>query len=57
MANDLESILREAGYIINNANELSNPEYYLPTLLKILNILSRATFYEGLKRERIPFRE
>jgi hypothetical protein len=59
MANDLESILREAGYIINNANELSNPEYYLPTLSKFPDILSRfdARFYEGIKRERIPFRE
>ena len=59
MTNNLESILREAEYIINNANELSNPEYYLPTLSKFPNILSQfdARFYEGIERERIPFGE
>ena len=59
MTNNLESILREARYIINNANELSNPEYYLPTLSKFPNILSKfdASFYEGIRKERIPFEE
>jgi hypothetical protein len=59
MANDLESILREAEYIINNANNLSNPEDYLQILSKIQYMLSKsgAKFYEGIKRERIPFRE
>jgi len=59
MTNNLESILREAGYIINNADELSNPEYYLPTLSKFPYILSQfsARFYEGIKRERMPFGE
>jgi hypothetical protein len=59
MTNNLESILREAEYIINNANELSNPEYYLPTLSKFPYILSQfgARFYDGIKKERIPFVE
>jgi hypothetical protein len=59
MANDLESILREAEYIINNANNLSNSEDYLPILSKFPNIFSEfnAKFYEGIKRERLPFRE
>jgi len=59
MANDLESILREAEYIINNANNLSNPEDYLPILSKFPDILSKfnAKFYEGINRERIPFGE
>ena len=59
MANDLESILGEAGYIINNANELSNLEYYLPTLSKFPDMLSKfnANFYEGIRRERMPFGE
>ena len=59
MTKNLESILREARYIINNANELSNPEYYLQTLSKFQYMLSKsdAKFYEGIKRERIPFRE
>jgi len=59
MTNDLESILGEAGYIINNANELSNLEYYLPTLSKFPDMLSKfnANFYEGIRRERMPFGE
>lgn len=59
MANDLKSILSEARYIINNANELSNPEDYLQTLLKIQYILSQsnARFYEGIRRERMLFGE
>jgi len=59
MTNNLESILRKARYIINNANQLSNPEYYLPTLSKFPHILSQsdAGFYEGINRKRIPFGE
>ncbi|MFP3166987.1 MAG: hypothetical protein RXQ68_00980 [Candidatus Nanopusillus sp.] len=59
MTKNLESILWEAVYIINNANKLSNPEYYFPTLSKFQYILSQsdARFYEGIKRERIPLRE
>jgi hypothetical protein len=59
MTNNLESILREARYIINNANELANPEYYLPTLSKFPYILSQfdTKFYEGIDRKRIPFGE
>jgi len=57
MANNLESILREDRYIINNANELSNPEYYLPTISKFPYILSQfdARFYKGIKKERMLF--
>jgi len=59
MTNNLESILKEAGYIINNANELPNLEYYLPILSKFPKIFSQfdARFYEEIKRERIPFGE
>ena len=59
MINNLESILREARYIINNADKLSNPEYYLPTLSKFPHILSQsdARFYEGINRKRRPFGE
>jgi hypothetical protein len=59
MPNDLESILREAGYIINNANNLSNPEDYLQIISKIQYMLSQsnANFHEEIKRERLPFRE
>ena len=59
MANDLESILSKAVYIINNANNLSNPEDYLPIISKFPDILSQsnANFYEGIRRERILFGE
>jgi hypothetical protein len=59
MTNNLESKLREARYIINNANQLPNPEYYLPILSKFPYILSQsgARFYEGINRKRIPFGE
>jgi len=59
MTNNLESILREARYIINNANELSNPEDYLQTLLKIQYILSQsnARFHKEINKERMPFGE
>jgi len=59
MTKNLESILRNAEYIIDNANNLSNLEDYLPKLSEFPDILSQsnAKFYEGIKRERIPFRE
>jgi len=57
MTNNPGSILREAGYIINNANELSNPEYYLPTISKFPYMLSQfdASFYKGIKKEKMLF--
>jgi len=59
MTTNLESILRESKYIINNADILTNLEYYLPKLLKFPDILSQfnARFYEGIRRERIPLGE
>jgi len=59
MTKNLESILRNAEYIIDNANNLSNLEDYLPKLSEFPDILSQsnAKFYEWIKRERIPFRE
>jgi len=59
MTKNLESILRNAEYIINNANNLSNLEDYLPKLSKFPDILSQsnANFYEWIRRERISFRE
>jgi len=59
MTSNLESILREAGCIINNANELSNPEYYLSTLSKFPYILFQfgARFHEEIERKRMPFGE
>jgi len=52
MINNLE-------YIINNADKISNPKDYLPKISQILYIISQsnARFYEGIKRERIPFGE
>jgi hypothetical protein len=40
MANNIESLLSEAGYIINNANQLSNLEYYYPTISEIQDVIS-----------------
>jgi len=59
MTKNLELILRESEYIINNANNLLNPEAYLPILSKFPDMLSRldAKFYEGIKRERPLFGE
>ena len=57
MTNNLESIIRDAGYIINNADKLANPADHLPTLSGIQHIILRsdAKFYEGIERERVPF--
>jgi hypothetical protein len=59
MANNIESLLSEAGYIINNANNLSNLEDYLPIISKFPDILSQsnAKFYEWVRRERMLFGE
>ncbi|EOD42618.1 Uncharacterized protein Nst1_348 [Candidatus Nanobsidianus stetteri] len=59
MTKDLEAILSDAKYIINNANNLPNPEDYLPIISKFPDILSQsdASFYEEIKRERLPFGE
>jgi len=59
MTNNLESIIRDAGYIINNADKLANPADHLPTLSKFPYILSQsdAKFYEGIERERVPLEE
>jgi hypothetical protein len=59
MTKNLESILSDDKYIIDNANNLSNLEDYLPKLSEFPDILSQsnAKFYEWIKRERIPFRE
>jgi hypothetical protein len=56
MVNNLESIIWDARDIINNANKLSNPQYYLPTISEIQNMVSsrHARFREGIKRERVP---
>jgi hypothetical protein len=56
MVNNLESIIWDARDIINNANKLSNPQYYLPKISEIQNMVSsrHARFREGIKRERVP---
>jgi hypothetical protein len=57
VANNLEAIIREAEYIINNADKLQNPMEYFSILSKFPYILSRsgAIFYEEIRRKRIPF--
>jgi hypothetical protein len=59
MVNNLESIIQNVRDIINNANELSNPQYYLPIVSKIQNMVSsyNTRFHEGIKRKRLPFAE
>ena len=59
MVNNLESAIWDARDIINNANKLSNPQYYLPIVSEIQNVVSshHARFREGIKRERVPFDE
>ena len=59
MVNNLESIIWDARDIINNANKLSNPQYYLPTISEIQNMVSsyNARFHERIKRERVPLAE
>ncbi|MCG2868209.1 MAG: hypothetical protein L7G90_02390 [Candidatus Nanopusillus sp.] len=59
MVNNLESIIWDARDIINNANKLSNLQYYLPTISEIQNMVSlrHARFREGIKRERVPLAE
>ncbi|MFP3284151.1 MAG: hypothetical protein RXO65_01775 [Candidatus Nanopusillus acidilobi] len=59
MVNNLESIIWDARDIINNANKLSNLQYYLPTISEIQNMVSsrHARFREGIKRERVSFAE
>jgi len=59
MTKNLELILQDVGYIIDNANELSNPRKYLSKLLEIQDILSQpgVRFYEGIEKKRVPFAE
>jgi len=59
MVNNLESIIWGVRNIINNANKLSNPQYYLPIVSEIQHIvfLYNARFHEGIKRRRVPFAE
>jgi hypothetical protein len=59
MVNNLESIIQNVKNIINNANKLSNPQYYLPIVSEIQHKISsyNARFHEGIKRERVPFAE
>ncbi|MFP3290129.1 MAG: hypothetical protein RXN31_02885 [Candidatus Nanopusillus acidilobi] len=59
MVNNLESAIWDARDIINNANKLSNPQYYLPTISEIQNMVSsyNARFHERIKRERVPLAE
>ena len=59
MANNLESIIQNVKDIINNANKLSNLQYYLPIISEIQRKVSshNARFHQGIKRERVPFAE
>ena len=59
MVNNLESIIRKAEYIINNADKLQNPMEYFSILSKFPHILSQfgARFNEEIERKRIPFKE
>ncbi|MDT7890745.1 MAG: hypothetical protein RQ869_01610 [Candidatus Nanopusillus sp.] len=59
MVNNLESIIRSAEYIINNADKLQNPMEYFSVLSKFPHILSKfgARFNEEIERKRIPFKE
>jgi hypothetical protein len=59
MVNNLESIIRSAEYIINNADKLQNPMEYFSVLSKFPHILSQfgARFNEEIERKRIPFKE
>jgi hypothetical protein len=59
MVQNLESLISDVGYIINNADKLSNPKDYIQIISKIQYIISssNAKFYEGIKRKRIPFDE
>jgi hypothetical protein len=57
MTKDLESIIKDFEYIINNANKLSNPNDYLSILSKILRLLSDAEFHEEIEKKRVPFSE
>jgi hypothetical protein len=59
MVNNLESAIWDAIDIINNANKLSNLQYYLPKISEIQNMVSsrHARFREGIKRERVPLAE
>ena len=59
MVNNLESIIENAKYIINNADKLQNPMEYFSVLSKFPHILSQfgARFNEEIERKRIPFKE
>jgi len=59
MTKNLELILQDVKYIIDNADKLSNPRKYLSKLLVIQDILSQpgVRFYEGIEKERVPFAE
>jgi hypothetical protein len=59
MVNNLESTIQHMRDIINNANKLSNPQYYLPIVSEIQHVvfLYNARFHQGIKRERVPFAE
>jgi hypothetical protein len=59
MVSNLESIIQDIRNIINNANKLSNPQYYLSIISEIQHMvfLYNARFHQGIKRERIPLAE
>jgi hypothetical protein len=59
MVQNLESLILDVRYIINNADKLSNPKDYIQIISKIQYIISssNAKFYEGIKRKRMPFYE
>jgi hypothetical protein len=59
MVNNLESAIWDARDIINNANKLSDLQYYLPKISEIQKKVSsqNARFYEGIKRKRLSFAE
>ena len=59
MTKNLELILQDVKYIIDNADKLSNPRKYLSKLLEIRDILSQLgiRFYEGIEKKRVPFTE
>jgi len=59
MVQNLESLILDFRYIINDADKLSNPKDYIQIISEIQYIISssNAKFYEGIKRKRIPFNE
>jgi hypothetical protein len=59
MTKNLELILQDVKYIIDNADKLLNPRKYLPKLLEIQDMLSQSgvRFYEGIEKERVSLTE